>query len=197
MAAALLELDIPETGRQSVRGAGLLIGVTSYTGRPPELAESSFKEAMLAKAANRALAAALGPVRPDFTWTSLQVNRNTTAAPHRDTGTIGPNAIALFGDFAGGALLVDNRPALTVKHEVLVFDGGERLHSSEPFTGCRFSLVWHSRTKENELPPGVRSYLESLDFRVSRNIYTATLKVLYLFSGETSPGLAGLRLVPN
>jgi hypothetical protein len=162
----------------------LLIGVTSYAGRPPELVESTFSEAMLAKAANRALAAALGPSRSDFTWTSLQVNRNTTAAPHRDVGTIGPSAIALFGDFAGGALLVDNRPALTVKHEALVFDSGERLHSSEPFTGCRFSLVWHSRAKEDELPPAVRAYLESLDFRVSRNIFSATLKVLYLFSGE-------------
>ena len=61
----------------------------------------------MVKAANRALVAALGPEEASFTWTSLQLNRDTVAEPHVDEGTIGMSAIVLLGTFTGGALTVD------------------------------------------------------------------------------------------
>ena len=67
LTAAMLEADIPDTDRQAVRGPGRLFGLQSPAGAPPAVAECSFSDAMLAKAANRALAAALGLAGAHFT----------------------------------------------------------------------------------------------------------------------------------
>ena len=72
---------------------------------------------------------------------------------------------------------------LTITNEIRIFDGGRQLHSSEPFTGHRYSLVWHTRAKHSDLPPAVVAYLESLDFRLDPKVFSMNLKVLYLFSG--------------
>ena len=188
VAAAL----VPNTTRRAVQGPGRIFVLEGLaTGRPsggvsPEAAripECSFSESLLIRSANRALASALGQEEASFTWTSLQLNRSTTAAPHLDTGTIGTSAIVLLGEFEGGALSVEGMPDLGTKGEVRLFDGGRQRHSSASFTGKRHSLAWHTRASFEDLPPAVAAYLESLDFRLTPRLFTMHVKVLYCFSG--------------
>ena len=178
LTAALLAAEFPDTAGRAVRGPGRLFGLeSSATGHG--IADSSFNEVMLIKTANLALAAALdscGTITDDeaaLTWTSLQINCDTVAAPHVDTGTLGRSAIALLGDFRGGAFHITGEEALTTKNEVRLFEGGRQSHSSEAFIGRRYSLVWHTRAKPGDLPPDVTAYLESLYFRVAPRTFRA------------------------
>ena len=188
LTAALLAAEFPDTARRAVRGPGRLFGLeSSATG--PGIADCSFREVMLIKTANLALAAALdscGAITDEeaaLTWTSLQINCDTVAAPHVDNGTLGRSAIALLGDFTGGAFNIAGEEALTTKNEVRLFEGGRQSHSSEAFIGRRYSLVWHTRAKPGDLPPDAKAYLESLHFRLAPRTCTMHLKVLYCFSG--------------
>ncbi len=43
---------------------------------------------------------------PGASWTSINVNRNSVASPHEDTGNTGLSMIVLVGSFSGGAFLL-------------------------------------------------------------------------------------------
>ncbi len=105
LSAASLAAGVPDTDRRAVLGPGRLFGLQSpaenLTPEGALVAECSFSDAVLVKAANRVLITAFRATESAFTWTSPQLNHNTVAAPHYDSGTIGPSAIALLGDFTG------------------------------------------------------------------------------------------------
>ena len=180
LTAAVEAAIVPNTTRRTVQGPGRIFGLAGLDGGMPDC---SFDDSLLIKSANRALASALGQDEASFTWTSLQLNRNTTATPHFDSGTIGTSAIVLLGEFDGGALTVEGMPDLVAKGEVRLFDGGRQRHSSSGFTGVRHSLVWHTRANAGDLPPAVAAYLESLNFRLRPHLFSMHIRVLYCFSG--------------
>jgi len=83
----------------------------------------------------------------DFTYLSIQVNQNYQTAPHFDRGNRGNSAIVAFGNYSGGELVVTGQK-LDIRHQIVFFNGCEQLHSTEPFTGNRFSLVYHTPDRD-------------------------------------------------
>ena len=104
LTAAVEAAVVPDTTRRAVQGRGRLFGLERWAPGTTQVTECSFA---VDPDGNRALAAALGPEGASFTWTSLQLHRDSIAEPHFDTGTIGNSAVVLLGNFAGGALTVE------------------------------------------------------------------------------------------
>ena len=155
LTAAVEAAVVPDTTRRAVLGRGRIFGLERSAPGADQVTDCNFSDSLLIQTANRALAAALGPEGASFTWTSLQLNRDTIAHPHFDTGTVKKSAVVLLGDFAGGALSVEGMADLCIKGEVRLFDGGRQRHKSAPFTGQRHSLVWHTRASIEDQPPAV------------------------------------------
>jgi hypothetical protein len=104
--------------------------------------------------------------RPGFKFTSIQVNVNTTSAPHVDGGNSGPSIIVGAGNYTGGRTVLwpsfdrkdstlkghsknwqkENMPkppvAVDISTQTLRFDGDKTWHASETFTGMRWSFVF-------------------------------------------------------
>tara|TARA_R110000787_G_scaffold4202_4_gene16282 strand:+ start:1097 stop:1651 length:555 start_codon:yes stop_codon:yes gene_type:complete len=78
---------------------------------------------------------------PDFKWTEIQLNYNFQIQPHRDKGNIGESYIISFGDFTNGYLKVENK-LIDIKNNFFKFDGTNKTHSTSPFKGNRYSLVF-------------------------------------------------------
>ena len=106
--------------------------------------------------------------RPNFTFTTVQVNINTISKPHVDGGNSGASVIVGEGIYTGGRTVL--WPSLSLKqnavigrstrdwqdsktlrqpdesidihNQSLMFDGDKTWHASERFTGRRFSFVF-------------------------------------------------------
>ena len=78
-------------------------------------------------------------------WTTkVTVNKNFASTAHRDRTNQGHSAIALFGPFTGGALIVQEptgRRKITEKKKWHIFNGARDEHFVEPFKGGRWSVV--------------------------------------------------------
>lgn len=83
----------------------------------------------------------------EFHWLSIQVNQNYMTSPHYDSGNRGNSAILAFGDYEGGELVVSGTP-VSIKNRLVYFDGSVHLHSTLPFTGNRYSLVFHTPARD-------------------------------------------------
>ena len=75
-------------------------------------------------------------------WDAIQVNDNYQSAPHKDKGNCGISYIVGFGPYQGGELLVDVS-SYDIRHRGHLFNGSELLHSTQPWTGSRYSLVFY------------------------------------------------------
>jgi hypothetical protein len=82
-------------------------------------------------------------VRQFIDWTSIQVNCNYNCAPHKDTGNQGDSYIVAFGDFLGGNLCIENID-YNIERRGLLFDGSKMQHWTKPWSGIRYSLVFHT-----------------------------------------------------
>ena len=89
---------------------------------------------------------------PEFSYTSIQLNQNYQTAEHRDVGNRGESAIIAFGDFTGGDLYVEETP-VNIKNRLVFFDGSIYRHHTAPFTGDRFSLVFHTPNRDFKAIP--------------------------------------------
>jgi len=74
-----------------------------------------------------------------FTWTSLQVNFNSSSIPHRDYNNVGFSVIVGVGKYSGGELMIDD-VAHNIPGRLLAMDGN-RIHYTKPFSGARYSLI--------------------------------------------------------
>ena len=74
-------------------------------------------------------------------WDAVQVNDNYLSAPHRDKGNMGSSYIVGFGDYVGGDLVVAGE-SCDIRHRGYEFNGSELLHSTAPWVGQRYSLVF-------------------------------------------------------
>lgn len=79
---------------------------------------------------------------PNFTFTTITINYNYAAAPHHDVNhEDGRARIIALGDFEGGELNIEGIGDINIRNEWYDFDG-TILHSTKPFIGERYSLVY-------------------------------------------------------
>jgi hypothetical protein len=89
-----------------------------------------------------------------ISFTSIQVNDSFVCNPHKDVNNKGLSYIVGFGDYKGGLLKFHVEPSpieidIRVPH---LFNGSEILHSTTPFTGKRYSLVYHTLVPPEQFP---------------------------------------------
>lgn len=93
-------------------------------------------------------------------WTSVTVNDNYSAAPHRDRGNVGQSYLVGFGDYTGGALSIhegDLSGSHLIRHNPLITDFSKVLHSVQQWEGQRYSLIFYTAKGSAGLPsPSVR-----------------------------------------
>jgi hypothetical protein len=98
--------------------------------------------------------------KPNFEYTTIQVNKNVFCNPHVDKNNVGPSYIIALGDFTGGELIIEGEE-FNIKNKWKKFDG-RRAHWINPFKGRRYSLVFFTHTFKPP-HPSVRS------IRVTKN----------------------------
>jgi len=87
-------------------------------------------------------------------FTSVTVNQNYKADPHRDKGNLGESYLVGFGNYTGGELEIHEGP-LKGLHDIrtpITTDFSKVLHSVKDFQGSRFSLVYYTAKRSEGLP---------------------------------------------
>jgi hypothetical protein len=82
--------------------------------------------------------------KPDFKYTTVQVNKNVRSKPHVDKNNVGPSYIIALGEFTGGNLFIEGEK-FNIKNKWKNFNGTLG-HWVEPFEGTRYSLVYFTHT---------------------------------------------------
>jgi hypothetical protein len=118
----------------------------------------------------------------EFSFTTLNLNKNYNASIHRDGNNFGPSMISAFGDFSGGALnyypdddcktdpkeveKTYSKPVekLDLKDGLAMFNGNN-CHSVDAFKGERFSVVYFTLGCHAKMSTEAREQLESMDFK--------------------------------
>ena len=88
--------------------------------------------------------------KPNFKYTTIQVNKNVVSAPHVDKNNVGPSYIIALGDFIGGELIIEGKE-YNIKNRWKSFDGTLG-HWINPFIGTRYSLVYFTHTFKPPCP---------------------------------------------
>ena len=88
--------------------------------------------------------------KPDFKYTTIQVNKNVVSNPHVDKNNVGPSYIIALGDFSGGKLVIEG-DEYNIKNRWKNFDG-KLGHWITPFLGTRYSLVYFTHTFKPPCP---------------------------------------------
>jgi len=88
----------------------------------------------------------------EFEYDGITLNQNYKTAPHKDTGNRGESAIIAFGSYFGGNLVIDDH-SISIKNRLTFFDGSKHVHSTEDFTGERFSLVFYKNKDIHSITP--------------------------------------------
>jgi hypothetical protein len=79
---------------------------------------------------------------PDLNYTTIMVNIDYQALPHRDKNNDGESVVVGFNDYEGGELVADGIP-YSIRHRPFRFRASETLHSVNPISaGSRFSIVF-------------------------------------------------------
>ena len=107
---------------------------------------------------------------PDFRYTSIQLNQNYQTAAHKDKGNRGTSLILGFGDYEGGDLIIEDQP-VSIHYTPVLFDGSRLTHSTAPYSGNRFSIVFFTVDRDLTSTPsyslvtheGKDACLESMD----------------------------------
>ena len=126
-------------------------GIVRKRSLPPDLSRNSWNDAKL-----HHLLMEFANTYIRIPFTSIQVNDSFICMPHKDVSNIGQSYIVGFGDYTGGLLKLHTEPSVEVDIRVPhLFNGSEVVHSTTPFTGRRFSLVFHTICAPMAFP-GVR-----------------------------------------
>ena len=144
-------------------GRSQAFGVVGRRGLPPDYSRQCWLRPYLYK-----LLLDFGTKHITHPYTSITVNQNYKAAPHRDKGNVGESTVVAFGDYLGGELEIfegEKKAVWDVKYKPVVTDFSKALHSVRDFTGCRYSLVYYTAKKSEDLPlPSVREVDGKLAF---------------------------------
>ena len=87
----------------------------------------------------------------EIPFTSIQVNDNYPCAKHRDKHNVGNSYIVAFGDYTGGELMLGDKE-FNIRHRPILFNGAEVEHLVKPFTGRRWSIVYHTLEVPTKFP---------------------------------------------
>ncbi len=88
-------------------------------------------------------------------FTSITLNQNYKAAPHRDKGNVGVSFLVGFGDYEGGELQMlegDCSGSYNVNRIPMTADFSATLHAVNDYTGNRYSLVFYTCKRAENLP---------------------------------------------
>ena len=188
LAAALQSVEVPTSQRRVVKGRGICMGLTNtQRGHVVAHLHDSFRH--LAVLINEMVNAALSDSFQAFSWTSIQLNKNTVSVPHRDSNNAGLSLVLLAGSFTGGAFHCESfKEPWQEQGKMLAFDG-RAVHSSDPFSGTRFSVILFTHSSVAQCSEADLRNLTECGFRVSAGPAPRSgprpfcLRVLYLFSG--------------
>lgn len=89
----------------------------------------------------------------DISYNAITVNQNYKSNPHRDKHNIGDSYLVSFGDFTNGNLLIhegDLSGNHDIRHKPIVADFSKLLHSTDDWSGIRFSLVFYQYALKNK-----------------------------------------------
>ena len=89
-------------------------------------------------------------------FTSITVNQDYRAAPHRDKGNKGDSFLVAFGEYQGGALRVlegELKGEHNINRKPLITDFSKVMHEVLEFQGTRISLVFYTLDTEVQVPP--------------------------------------------
>jgi len=144
-------------------GRSQAFGVVGRRCLPPDYSRNCWQRPYLYK-----LLLDFGEKHVQIPWTSITVNDNYKAAPHRDRGNVGESYLIGFGDYSGGELQIhegDLSGSHSVRHKPLVTDFSKVLHSVQQWEGQRYSLVFYTAKRSAGLPPpSVRDVAGKLSF---------------------------------
>lgn len=96
-------------------------------------------------------------INPDCLWTSIMCNDNYKALPHKDKNNDGVSCIVGFGDYTSGELNIEGQK-YDIRHTPLHMDASIQEHSTEPWTGCRYSLVFFRVKLKNPIKEKYESW---------------------------------------
>jgi len=82
---------------------------------------------------------------PDFSYTTIQINKNIECLPHFDKNNVGKSIIIGLGDYEDGGELVIEGKEYNVKNKLLMFNG-KRGHWVNPWKGDRYTLTYFTHT---------------------------------------------------
>lgn len=120
-------------------GRSQCFGLVRKRSQAPDLSRQSWLDAKL-----HYLIMSFADKHVPVAFTSVQINDNYVCAPHKDVHNRGLSYIIGFGDYTGGALKLHLEPVVEVDIRTpLLFDGSEITHSTTPWVGQRYSLVYH------------------------------------------------------
>lgn len=91
---------------------------------------------------------------PNFKFTSIMINKNVKCKKHIDKYNNNLSYIIGLGDYEGGNLLLYDKKgnitdSVNIKNNFFKFDG-HQYHSTDDFTGERYSIVYYSICDYNE-----------------------------------------------
>ena len=149
-------------------GRSQVFGVVGRRCLPPDYSRHSWLRPYLYK-----LLLEFGAKHCPFPFTSITVNQNYQAAPHRDKNNVGESFLVAFGDYSGGELEIlegEKKGIYSIRHEPIVEDFSKVLHAVKPFKGERVSLVYytykhpHREWNLSIPPPSIREVNGKLRF---------------------------------
>ncbi len=77
---------------------------------------------------------------PEKNFDCVMINKNFQCPAHRDRNNIGDSIIVGLGDYNGGDLVVEGEPHC-ILYSPLIFNGSEKEHWVDNFTGDRYTVV--------------------------------------------------------
>jgi hypothetical protein len=144
-------------------GRSQAFGVVGRRGLPPDYSRQCWLRPYLYK-----LLLDFGDKHITHSYTSITVNQNFKAAPHRDKGNVGVSTVVAFGEYLGGELEIfegESKGVYNMKHQPITTDFSKALHSVRDFQGNRYSLVYYTAKKSDHLPlPSVKEVDSKLAF---------------------------------
>ncbi len=88
---------------------------------------------------------------PEFKYSTITVNKNVQCKPHKDNSNHGDTYIVALGEFTGGRLMIENEPPVTIEDNFFKFNGAEKLHWNEEWTGDRYSIMYYQNREAEKV----------------------------------------------
>ena len=117
----------------------MTFGLTGLNGRTWESVQNKHHEKLYLLLKNYAL-----ELNKNHKYTSITVNKNFQSYPHYDKNNEGASMIIAIGNFTGGNLNIEGE-SIDIHNKICYFNGSEKLHSTEPFIGERYSIIFYTR----------------------------------------------------